>query len=660
MSQSSYSMVYGFYVIMGGLAVNISRIHDKLQILPLSSHGVVHLAKRGYFIDVSDTEINDKSKANILAKGLVLVQISFTMFSCVARKAVGLPVSVLEVHTLIHAGCALVMYCLWFKKPMEVEEPIVIPLENFESEIALMLVRTQGSGVQPMGNLVLPTEFQSAQYAGSKVRDWPGHLASEASYLVFDASKDGEKGTLSTASSGIGQDSGEGCVPNEHTVEDTSSAATETLTAISRANDSPRPGLPPDASSMEIPSLQVHSVGKTANAQYQGNRFIKFLAPGVHANRQAAHLYKTSRLVDPTAPKELHGCDVWAGFHICPPLGVPSQLSVWTGDIAPGGIGPNALMVGPWTGLTAEGQLHSPIVTLEVLKNIRHGLPCHNIRLSTVKSHSPLKISLSRKDLRRWRLAGTALRAEYASSTSSTDDPRRDDTRYVDFSDPDGPAHNVFFLTQALSRQNNILADFFSTHSVDIVQRILLFWQGVIRQFGEMRGSGRIFGLVACNAVVALYAALHMTLWGYRFPTRVESILWRVSASALLAAPTVVVLAMGVFLAWRRLAPQVFGIGPLPVDESSTTTTAAAAAVASSNSNNTDTTTNTEVNHDDELHFSTAFIVTLTVAAAAAWVLGFLYLFSRAFIVAESFLSLRRVPVGVYVGVGWARYIPHM
>lgn len=37
-----------------------------------------------------------------------------------------------------------------------------------------------------------------------------------------------------------------------------------------------------------------------------------------------------------------------------------------------------------------------------------------------------------------------------------------------------------------------------------------------------------------------------------------------------------------------------------------------------------------------------------------------LYPFGRVFIVVESFISLRHVPVGVYEGVGWAQYIPHL
>jgi hypothetical protein len=37
-----------------------------------------------------------------------------------------------------------------------------------------------------------------------------------------------------------------------------------------------------------------------------------------------------------------------------------------------------------------------------------------------------------------------------------------------------------------------------------------------------------------------------------------------------------------------------------------------------------------------------------------------LYVFGRFYIVIESFVSLRRVPVGVYEEVTWTQYIPHL
>ena len=49
------------------------------------------------------------------------------------------------------------------------------------------------------------------------------------------------------------------------------------------------------------------------------------------------------------------------------------------------------------------------------------------------------------------------------------------------------------------------------------------------------------------------------------------------------------------------------------------------------------------------------------IALAIAIVAGALLLvFARVFIVVESFISLRHVPLGVYIYVRWAKYIPHL
>ena len=37
-----------------------------------------------------------------------------------------------------------------------------------------------------------------------------------------------------------------------------------------------------------------------------------------------------------------------------------------------------------------------------------------------------------------------------------------------------------------------------------------------------------------------------------------------------------------------------------------------------------------------------------------------LFIFARVFIVVESFISVRHVPFGVYVNVGWAKYILYL
>ena len=47
----------------------------------------------------------------------------------VARKLEDLPFTLLEIHTLAHVICALNMYILWMKKPVDIQDPWVISRE---------------------------------------------------------------------------------------------------------------------------------------------------------------------------------------------------------------------------------------------------------------------------------------------------------------------------------------------------------------------------------------------------------------------------------------------------------------------------------------------------------------------------------------------------
>jgi hypothetical protein len=110
----------------------------------ITPDGIIHLANRGVFPQVSHQTIQDKGKADVLAKILVCFQVSFLVIqvSCIsrshnirklkccqssARKAGGYPLTLLEAHTLVHVVCALLMYALWFRKPLNIQDPTVVP-----------------------------------------------------------------------------------------------------------------------------------------------------------------------------------------------------------------------------------------------------------------------------------------------------------------------------------------------------------------------------------------------------------------------------------------------------------------------------------------------------------------------------------------------------
>jgi hypothetical protein len=121
-----FDIKYGFFVVMGGLEVSIADIqHYKYKSasrgslesgrLRLSVNGVLQLARLGYFIHIPGALIDDKSKADTLQKVVIIGQVLWMATQCIVRKVYGLPISLLEIHTMVHVFCALVMFVFWIK-----------------------------------------------------------------------------------------------------------------------------------------------------------------------------------------------------------------------------------------------------------------------------------------------------------------------------------------------------------------------------------------------------------------------------------------------------------------------------------------------------------------------------------------------------------------
>ena len=161
---------------MGGFVVDVSHLHNTLSRLTISPKGVAFLAKHGHFLKASDATIRDKSKANILAKALVCFQVTWMLVQTISRKIVGYPITLLEVHTLVHVACAIGMYGLWFQKPLDVQDPVWTDSSNFEDLLALMLVRNYGFGARvSTHNQESPVPLKSVEHTFSN--------GSESAYL---------------------------------------------------------------------------------------------------------------------------------------------------------------------------------------------------------------------------------------------------------------------------------------------------------------------------------------------------------------------------------------------------------------------------------------------------------------------------------------------
>lgn len=100
---------------MGGFTVDVEKLHNKLSRATLTPSGVLALADRGRFLDISPETVSDKSKASPITKALICIQVVWMVVQCIARKAVDYPLTLLEIHTMVHVVCALTLYSLWWK-----------------------------------------------------------------------------------------------------------------------------------------------------------------------------------------------------------------------------------------------------------------------------------------------------------------------------------------------------------------------------------------------------------------------------------------------------------------------------------------------------------------------------------------------------------------
>ncbi|KAJ7151311.1 hypothetical protein C8R43DRAFT_1235942 [Mycena crocata] len=75
---------------------------------------------------VDEEDIKDKSKGDALSKGVALVQGLWFTTQCIARVHQRLPVSELEVTTLAFAIVNILIYVLWWEKPLDVQRPILV------------------------------------------------------------------------------------------------------------------------------------------------------------------------------------------------------------------------------------------------------------------------------------------------------------------------------------------------------------------------------------------------------------------------------------------------------------------------------------------------------------------------------------------------------
>lgn len=151
-----WTHVHSFYALMGGFAFDTSEAKPNFlpygrSRLTLRFKALKYIAKRAPSLipDLAEEDIRDKSKAGGLAKFLVCLQAFWFCLQCIARLAQNQAISFLELNTFGHAICTLLVYLLWWHKPLDIKSPSLLVGEEAWQFCALMCVT---SNAETFGN----------------------------------------------------------------------------------------------------------------------------------------------------------------------------------------------------------------------------------------------------------------------------------------------------------------------------------------------------------------------------------------------------------------------------------------------------------------------------------------------------------------------------
>ena len=133
-----------YFVLMGGFIA--PRVGSENYTTTLTAEGfrwAIKKNKEGFrLLDRTafrKQDIIDKGKANNIAKLVVCVQAGWMLVQALGRVAAGLTVTLLELHVSIQVLIAVVLYTLWWSKPLDVDQPVELEAlrpyaKNMETE----------------------------------------------------------------------------------------------------------------------------------------------------------------------------------------------------------------------------------------------------------------------------------------------------------------------------------------------------------------------------------------------------------------------------------------------------------------------------------------------------------------------------------------------
>ncbi|THU80829.1 hypothetical protein K435DRAFT_972603 [Dendrothele bispora CBS 962.96] len=157
------------------------------------------------YIEITEDEINAKSKTDFLTKSIAVVQTTWFILQCIARKTEGLVVTDLEIVTVAFALLNIATYVLWWNKPQRIRYPVKIDYCRSHTTSKVKVKDDRKGGV----NVILAIPWKSftgwieETWEESNEHSWPVHVIR---FLLWDVPR---RNTFSDSilNLSIGQDS---------------------------------------------------------------------------------------------------------------------------------------------------------------------------------------------------------------------------------------------------------------------------------------------------------------------------------------------------------------------------------------------------------------------------------------------------------------------
>ncbi|KAG2151496.1 hypothetical protein DEU56DRAFT_880215 [Suillus clintonianus] len=129
---TEWTQTHSFFALMGGFMLYV----DGKPFQTLSPDHLLNLIRTRSICGPTLTEkqIRDRSKGNVVSKGLILIQVSWFVLQLLSRAIYHLETTQFEVGTLAFAVLNFVTYALWWNKPLDVKCPHPVYWKSTESK----------------------------------------------------------------------------------------------------------------------------------------------------------------------------------------------------------------------------------------------------------------------------------------------------------------------------------------------------------------------------------------------------------------------------------------------------------------------------------------------------------------------------------------------